>query len=107
MSSIPFLRPDVALTNATFEVSVMQSPDGKVMPLRKGLSTNVMVKQSNKWLVAALRGTALYLHPGPAVRRVTRGDSGGHGQPRPPACLRVRSDFPKQISLYPIIRWAC
>src|SRR5262249_14189138 len=55
-ASIRFLKPDVALSNGTFEISGLQGADGKALPVRRGLSTNVFVKQGDKWLIAALRG---------------------------------------------------
>jgi len=67
ITSIRFLKPDVALANGTFEISGLQSPDGKALPVRKGLSTNVMVKQGDKWLITALRGAV----PSPGPRRKT------------------------------------
>jgi len=55
-ASIRFLKPDVALVNGSFEVSGLQGLDGKELPVRKGLSTNVLMKQGDKWMIAALRG---------------------------------------------------
>jgi len=55
-ASIRFLKPDVALVNGSFEVSGLQGLDGKELPVRKGLSTNVLMKQRDKWMIAALRG---------------------------------------------------
>ena len=67
VTSIRFLKPDVAIVNGTFEVSGMQGPDGKALPVRKGLSTIVAVKQGDKWVYAALRGMV----PAPGTRRPT------------------------------------
>ena len=67
VTSIRFLKPDVAIVNGSFEVSGMQGPDGKALPVRKGLSTMVAVKQGDKWLYAALRGMV----PAPGPRRPT------------------------------------
>ena len=68
ITSIRFLKPDVAIVNGSFEVSAMKSPDGKELPVRKGLSTNIAAKQGDKWLIAALRG--MVPAPGPS-RRMT------------------------------------
>lgn len=67
VASIRFLKPDVAIVNGSFEVSGMQGPDGKALPVRRGLSTMVAVKQGDKWLYAALRGMV----PAPGTRRPT------------------------------------
>jgi uncharacterized protein (TIGR02246 family) len=64
ITAIRFLKPDVAIVNGAFEVSGMKGPDGKELPVRKGLSTNILAKQGDKWLIAALRGMVPATGPG-------------------------------------------
>jgi uncharacterized protein (TIGR02246 family) len=66
ITSIRFLKPDVAIVNGSFEVSGTKGPDGKELPVRKGLSTNIVAKPGDKWLIAALRG--MVPAPGPNRR---------------------------------------
>jgi uncharacterized protein (TIGR02246 family) len=49
------LTPDVATVTCRFEVSGGTLPDGKPMPVLKGLYTATMVKAKNKWRVVVGR----------------------------------------------------
>jgi uncharacterized protein (TIGR02246 family) len=55
ITNVRFLKPDVAITNGTFEVTGLRGPDGKEAPPRKGININVLVKQNGQWLITALR----------------------------------------------------
>jgi uncharacterized protein (TIGR02246 family) len=54
-TNIRFLKPDIAITSGTFEVSGLRGPGGQEAPPRKGISTSVLVKQNGQWLITALR----------------------------------------------------
>lgn len=54
-TNIRFLKPDVAISNGTFEIAGVRGPDGKVAPPRSGTVTSVVVKQNGQWLITALR----------------------------------------------------
>jgi len=55
-TSIRFIKPDVAIVNSTFEVAGLRGRDGEEVPPRKGMNTNVLVKQNGQWLITAHRG---------------------------------------------------
>ena len=54
-TNVRFLKPDIAITNGTFEVTGIRGPDGRDAPPRMGMSTSVLVKQNGQWLITALR----------------------------------------------------
>jgi len=54
-TNVRFLKPDIAITNSTFEVTGLRGPGGQAAPPRKGMSTSIMVKQNGQWLITALR----------------------------------------------------
>ena len=56
LTSVRFLRKDVAIADGAFEISGMTDASGKLLPTRGGLSTIVAVKKGDRWYVAALRG---------------------------------------------------
>ncbi|HEY1252255.1 MAG TPA: SgcJ/EcaC family oxidoreductase [Thermoanaerobaculia bacterium] len=56
LTSVRFLRKDVAVADGAFEVSGMRDGSGKVIGTRSGLSTIVAAKKGTRWYVAALRG---------------------------------------------------
>lgn len=56
LTSVRFLRKDVAIADGAFEISGMKDASGKLLPTRTGLSTIVAVKKGERWYVAALRG---------------------------------------------------
>lgn len=68
ITSIRFLKPDVALIESNFEITGMRGPDSKELPGVKGLSTAVEVKQDGRWQIAAARMMIL-----PPVQRQTHG----------------------------------
>lgn len=56
LTSVRFVRRDVAISDGAFEISGMKDASGKLMSTRSGLSTVVAVKKGDRWYVAALRG---------------------------------------------------
>lgn len=63
ITNVRFLKPDVAITDGTFEVAGMRGSDGKEAPPRKGISTSVVVKQNGQWVITALKA---WIPPAPA-----------------------------------------
>ena len=56
LTSVRFLRKDVAIADGAFEISGMKDGSGKLLPTRSGLSSIIVVKKGERWYVAALRG---------------------------------------------------
>ena len=56
ITSIRFIRRDVAIADGGFEITGMKDPSGKTMGPRSGQTTIVAVKKGSRWYVAALRG---------------------------------------------------
>lgn len=56
LTSVRFLRKDVAIADGAFEISGMKDASGKTLPTRSGLSTVVVARKGERWYVAALRG---------------------------------------------------
>ena len=56
LTSVRFVRKDVAIADGAFEISGMRDGSGKRLPTRSGLSTIVAVRKGDRWYVAALRG---------------------------------------------------
>ena len=56
LTSVRFLRKDVAVADGAFEITGMKDGSGKLLPTRSGLSTIIAVKKGDRWYVAALRG---------------------------------------------------
>jgi uncharacterized protein (TIGR02246 family) len=56
LTSVRFLRKDVAIADGAFEISGMKDGFGKLLSTRSGLSTIIVVKKGERWYVAALRG---------------------------------------------------
>lgn len=55
VTGVRFLKPDVAIVNATHQVTGITGPDGKKMPPMKVLVTCVMEKEGDVWYFAAAR----------------------------------------------------
>ena len=64
LTTVRFLRKDVAVADGAFEVSGMRDGAGKVLGTRSGLSTIVAAKKGTRWYVAALRGMVPSVPPG-------------------------------------------
>ena len=56
ITSVRFVRRDVAIADGAFDISGMRDSGGKSLGLRSGLSTLIAVKKGDRWYVAALRG---------------------------------------------------
>jgi uncharacterized protein (TIGR02246 family) len=56
LTSVRFVRKDVAIADGAFEISGMKDASGKLLSTRSGLSTIVAVRKGDRWYVAALRG---------------------------------------------------
>ena len=55
MTSARLLQPDVAVTDGTYEISGLKSPDGEDLPLTQGLWTIVNVKTADGWRIGCSR----------------------------------------------------
>lgn len=51
---LSFLKPDIAIVDYEFEIAHLRGADGKETAL-KGLLTNVLRKEGDRWLIAAAR----------------------------------------------------
>src|SRR5258705_13106406 len=49
LTSVRFLRKDVAIADGAFEISGMKDASGKLLSTRSGLSTIVAVKKGDRW----------------------------------------------------------
>lgn len=56
LTSVRFLRKDVAIADGAFEIGGMKDGSGKALPTRSGLTTVIAVRKGERWYVAALRG---------------------------------------------------
>lgn len=56
VTTVRFVRRDVAIVDGGFEVTGMRDAAGKVLSTRSGLSTIVAARKGDRWYIAALRG---------------------------------------------------
>ncbi len=56
ITTVHFIRKDVAIADGAFDVTGMRDASGKSLGLRSGLATVVAAKKGDRWYVAALRG---------------------------------------------------
>ena len=63
--SIKYLKPDVAVVDATWEMTGAKCLDGSDAGLRRGLTSLIMTKTDGKWLIAVFHNMDL---PTPADR---------------------------------------
>ncbi|MBI4907316.1 MAG: SgcJ/EcaC family oxidoreductase [Acidobacteria bacterium] len=56
---VRFVRPDVAIAHATYEISGMTGPDGVTMPPHKEIGLRVLTKTKDRWLVTAFQITTI------------------------------------------------
>jgi uncharacterized protein (TIGR02246 family) len=54
---VRFSTPDVALVHATWDVTGWSRPTGETVPLLKEITTMVMVKTNEKWLITSFQNT--------------------------------------------------
>jgi uncharacterized protein (TIGR02246 family) len=64
ITSIRFIRRDVAIADGGFEITGMRDSAGKTLGPRSGLSTIVAAKKGDRWYIAALRGMVPSVPPG-------------------------------------------
>jgi uncharacterized protein (TIGR02246 family) len=70
VKSVWMISDTVALVDGTYELEGAVLPDGTAIPTRKGLLTSVLLKERDKWSIAASRlmiPTALPYKPKPAI----------------------------------------
>jgi len=56
---IQFVRPDVAIVDATWTLSGVTSKEGKSLPEKSGTSVIVLTKESGEWKIVAVRTSTL------------------------------------------------
>ncbi|MEP6994330.1 MAG: SgcJ/EcaC family oxidoreductase [Acidobacteriota bacterium] len=56
LTTVRFVRRDVAIADGAFEITGMKDASGKSLGSRSGLTTVVVAKKGDRWYVAALRG---------------------------------------------------
>jgi uncharacterized protein (TIGR02246 family) len=56
---IRFIKPDVAEVDARWEMTGSKTPDGKEVPLRKGLLDFVMTGEGGAWSITVMHNTDL------------------------------------------------
>lgn len=64
ITNIRFLKPDIAIVNSAFEVTGLRGADGRELPPRKGMNTNILVKVNGQWRITAHRGWVPSAAPG-------------------------------------------
>jgi uncharacterized protein (TIGR02246 family) len=55
VTSIRFVRPEIAIIDGTYELNGMKSPDGLPLGMIRGMFTNVSVKQNGQWMLHCSR----------------------------------------------------
>jgi uncharacterized protein (TIGR02246 family) len=55
IESVWLITPNVALVNGTYRVDGVQGPGGVSLDIRQGFLTSVLVKEADRWWVAASR----------------------------------------------------
>ncbi len=56
ITTVHFVRKDVAIVDGAFDVTGIKDASGKGLPPRSGLSTIVAARKGDRWYIAALRG---------------------------------------------------
>jgi uncharacterized protein (TIGR02246 family) len=56
VTTVHFVRKDVAIVDGAFDVTGMKDASGKVLSARSGLATTVVAKKGDRWYLAALKG---------------------------------------------------
>ena len=60
---IRFITADISSVDAWWEMTGAQTPDGKDIPLRKGLLNFIMTRGDNQWLVMVMHNMDLPITP--------------------------------------------
>lgn len=63
---VKFVRPDVAVAHATYEIAGMIGLDGLMTPPHEELSLRVLAKNNDRWLVTAFHITTISARQPPA-----------------------------------------
>jgi uncharacterized protein (TIGR02246 family) len=58
-SKVRYIKPDVAAVDAKWEMAGAKTADGQEVPLRKGLLSLVMIKQSGQWHITIMHNMEL------------------------------------------------
>ena len=58
VKSIRFLTPEIASVDIDWQATGAKTPDGKDIPLRKGLLTWIVTKHNGQWLIAIYHESA-------------------------------------------------
>jgi uncharacterized protein (TIGR02246 family) len=58
-TKIRFIKPDVAAVDVRWEMTGAKNPEGKDIPLRKGLLNFVMTKEKESWLITVMHNMDL------------------------------------------------
>ena len=64
LTTVRFVRRDVAIADGAFEITGMKDAYGKALGTRSGLTTIVAAKKGDRWYVSALRGMVPSVPPG-------------------------------------------
>lgn len=56
ITKIRFVRPDVAIVDATWTLEGLKGPNGTALPNREGMSVIIVTKEGDDWKIASLRG---------------------------------------------------
>lgn len=56
VSRIKFVRVDVAVVDAEFEIDGVRARNGTVLPIVTGLNNYVLTREEGKWLISSIRG---------------------------------------------------
>ena len=55
VETVWFITSEVALIDGSYEVTGVQTPDGKDIPARKGHLSSILLQEGGKWWIAASR----------------------------------------------------
>ena len=61
--TVRFIKPDVAAVDARWEMTGAKTPDGKDIPLRKGLLNFIMTMDGDKWFITVMHNMDLPVAP--------------------------------------------
>ncbi|MGA2015920.1 MAG: SgcJ/EcaC family oxidoreductase [Opitutaceae bacterium] len=62
-TKIRFIKPDVAVVDARWEMTGAKSPEGQDRPLRKGLMNFVMTRENGTWFITVMHNMDLPASP--------------------------------------------
>jgi uncharacterized protein (TIGR02246 family) len=56
-TSVRFLKPDVAVARSLWDLTGHSTPTGEIAPPRKGILTNVLMKEKGRWRIVVSQNT--------------------------------------------------